>query len=316
MKLVFYGTPDFAVPALTRLLDSPHRVAAVVTQPDRPRGRGRRIAESPVKQAAAARGIRILQPERLGDGAFLSSLSALEPDLAVVAAYGKMLPDAVLAAPRLRTINIHPSLLPKFRGAAPVQRAIIAGETETGVTIMRLVREMDAGPMFARRVRPIGPDETSDVVEADLARLGAELLLEVVGALQAGTATERTQDHRAATLAPRLSRGDGEIDWRSPAPTIHNLVRGLHPWPHASAALGGARYLIHRTAVVASPRADPPAPGTVVEASGDRLRVATGHRGVIAILEIQPEGRRRLATRAFLAGHRWSPGQRFDTVST
>ncbi len=315
MNVVFYGTPDFAVPALTRLLDSPHRVAAVVTQPDRPRGRGRRVAASPVKQVAAARAVRVLQPARPGDGAFLATLSALEPDLAVVAAYGRLLPDAALAAPRLGTINVHPSLLPKYRGAAPVQRAIIAGETGTGVTIIRLVREMDAGPMFARRTRPIAPDETSDVVEADLARLGADLLLEVVHALETGTATEHAQDHAAATFAPRLSRRDGEIDWCAPAPAIHNLVRGLHPWPHASGVLGGARYLIHRTAIAAPAQPDPPPPGTVTEASGDRLLVATGSGGAIAIIEIQPEGRRRVATRAFLAGHRWSPGARFDTVS-
>ncbi len=315
MNVVFYGTPEFAVPALTGLFDSPHRVAAVVTQPDRARGRGQRVSESPVKRAAAARGARVLQPERPGDGAFLAALSALEPDLAVVAAYGRMLPDAVLAAPRLRTINIHPSLLPKYRGAAPVQRAIIAGETETGVTIMRLVREMDAGPTFARRTRPIAPDETSDVVEADLSRLGADLLLEVIDELEAGTAAERAQDHEAATLAPRLSREDGRIDWRAPATAIHNLVRGLHPWPHASAGFDGARYLIHRTAVAASSSPNVPAPGTLIEAAGDRLLVATGHGGALAILEIQPEGRRRLATRPFLAGRRWSPGQRFDTVS-
>ena len=315
MNVVFYGTPDFALPALTGLLDSPHRVAAVITRPDRPRGRGQRVAESPVKQVATARGVRILQPERLGGGAFLATLSALEPDLAIVAAYGRMLPDAVLAAPRLRTINIHPSLLPKYRGAAPVQRAIIAGETGTGVTIMRLVHEMDAGPLFARRVRPIAPDETSDVVEADLARLGADLLLEVIGALEAGTATARAQDHRAATFAPPLSREDSAIDWRAPAPTIHNLVRGLHPWPHASGVFGDARYLVHRTAVAAPAGSDGLTPGTIVEASGDRLLVATGHGGAIAILEIQPEGRRRVATRAFLAGRRWSPGERFDTVS-
>ena len=315
MNVVFYGTPEFAVPALTRLLDSPHRVAAVVTQPDRARGRGQRVSESPVKWAATSRGARVLQPERLGDGAFLATLSALEPDLAVVAAYGRMLPDAVLEAPRLRTINIHPSLLPKYRGAAPVQRAIIAGETETGVTIMRLVHEMDAGPTFARRTRPIAPDETSDVVEADLSRLGADLLLEVIDELEAGTAAEHAQDHGAATLAPRLSREDGRIDWRAPAPAIHNLVRGLHPWPHASAMFDGARYLIHRTAGAASPGPDAAAPGTLVEAAGDRLLVATGHGGALAILEIQPEGRRRLATRPFLAGRRWSPGQRFDTVS-
>lgn len=313
MNLVFYGTPDFAAPALTRLLESPHRVVAVVTQPDRRRGRGQRIAPSPVKRLAAAQGVPVLQPERPGDAAFLTALSALEPDLAVVAAYGRMLPDALLTTPRLGTINIHPSLLPKYRGAAPVQRAIIAGETETGVTIMRLVREMDAGPTFARRVRAIAQDETSDVVEADLARQGADLLLEVIDALEAGTATEHAQDHAAATFAPRLSREEGDIDWRSPAPAIHNLVRGLHPWPHAAGVLGGDRYLIHRTALAAPAR--PAAPGTILEASGDRLHVSTGHGGAVAILELQPEGRRRLETRAFLAGHRWSPGQRFDPVS-
>lgn len=314
MNVVFYGTPAFAVPALTRLLDSRHGIAAVVTQPDRRRGRGQRVAPSPVKQMAAARGALILQPERLGDGEFLATLTALDPDLAIVAAYGRMLPDAVLTAPRLGTINIHPSLLPKYRGAAPVQRAIIAGETETGVTIMRLVHEMDAGPLYAWRTRSIAEDETSDVVEADLACLGADLLLEVVDDLETGTATEHPQDHAAATFASRLSREDGEIDWHAPAPEIHNLVRGLHPWPHASSVLGGTRHLIHRTAIAAPAGPPPPAPGTILEASGDRLLVSTGHGGAVAILEIQPEGRRRLGTRAFLAGYRWLPGQRFDTV--
>ncbi len=315
MTVVFYGTPAFAVPALTRLLDSRHRIAAVVTQPDRPRGRGQRIVPSPVKRTATAQGVRILQPERLDDGEFPAALSALEPDLAIVAAYGRMLPDVVLTAPRLGTINIHPSLLPKYRGAAPVQRAIIAGETETGVTIMRLVHEMDAGPMFAWRKRPIAGDETSDVVEADLACLGADVLLEVVRDLETGAATEHPQDHAAATFAPRLSRADGEIDWRAPASEIHNLVRGVRPWPHASSVLAGARHLIHRTAIGAPVGADAPTPGTILEASGDRLVVSTGHGGAVAILEIQPEGRRRLATRAFLAGHRGLRGQRFDIVA-
>ena len=313
VNVVFYGTPEFAVPALTSLLDSPHRVAAVVTQPDRRRGRGQRLAAPPVKRIAAANAVPVLQPDRSGSEAFLAALSALEPDLAVVAAYGRLLPDPVLAVPRLGTINIHPSLLPKYRGAAPVHRAVIAGETETGVSIMRLVREMDAGPVFARRTRPIAPDETSAALETDLARIGAELLLEVVHDLEAGAAVEQPQDHAAATFAPRLTREDGDIDWRAPAAAIHNLVRGLHPWPHASGVLDGARYLIHRTAIADSAHPDPPAPGTVVEASGDRLLVSTGHGGAVGILEIQPEGRRRLDTRAFLAGRRWLPGLRFDS---
>lgn len=316
MNIVFYGTPAFAVPTLAGLFDSPHRVAAVVTQPDRRRGRGRRIVPAPVKQLAAAQGARILQPERPAGDAFVAALSSVEPDLAIVAAYGRMLPDAVLSTPRLGTINVHPSLLPKYRGAAPVQRAVIAGETTTGVTIMRLVREMDAGPMLAWRSRRIGPDETSDAVEADLARLGAELALDVVRDLEAGSAVEHPQDHAAATFAPRLSRDDGAIDWRAPASEIHNLVRGLHPWPHAASALGGARHVIHRTALTAPAAGAPAAPGTILEASGDRLVAATGHDGAVAILEIQPEGRRRLTARAFLAGHRWLPGQRFDTLPT
>jgi methionyl-tRNA formyltransferase len=312
VKVVFYGTPGFAVPALTRLFDSPHRIAAVVTQPDRRRGRGQRLAPPATKEIAAANRIPVLQPERPAGDAFLGALRELQPDLAVVAAYGRLIPDAVLAVPRLGTINIHPSLLPKYRGAAPVHRAIIAGEVETGVTIMRLVREMDAGPMFAHKTRPIGPDETSEAVEADLARLGADLLLQVIHAIETGAAMERAQDHGAATFAPRLSREDGNIDWHASAAAIHNLVRGLHPWPHAAGVLGGSRYLIHRTATVLDPRSHAPAPGTIVEASGDRLLVSTGDGGALAILEIQPEGRRRLDTRAFLAGRRWSPGQRFD----
>lgn len=315
MRIVFYGTPAFAVPTLTRLLDAPHTVAAVVTQPDRPRGRGRTVSDSPVKQAAAAHGLSLLQPERLRDERFLARMADLEPDLAVVAAYGRMLPAALLHTPRLGTINVHASLLPKYRGAAPVQRAIIAGEPETGVTIIRLVQEMDAGPMLARSSRAIAPDETSRTVEAALAELGATLLIDTVGRLEAGTAVEEAQDHRFATFAPRLARDDGVIDWRAPARAIHDLVRGLHPWPHACATLDGARYLIHRTGVIDGPRHGIP-PGTLLESSGERLVVATGRGGALAILEIQPEGRRRLSARAFLAGRRWSPGQRFDSPAS
>ena len=312
MRIVFYGTPAFAVPTLNRLLDSPHTVAAVVTQPDRPRGRGRTVSESPVKQVAAAHRLPVLQPERIRDERFLAKVADLEPDLAVVAAYGRLLPDALLQTPRLGTINVHASLLPKYRGAAPVHRAIIAGEPETGVTIIRLVQAMDAGPMLARRSRAIAPDETSQTVETALAELGGALLVETVENLQAGTVTEEAQDDGAATFAPRLSRGDAVIDWCASAQAIHDLVRGLHPWPHAFATLDGARYLIHRSGVCREPRRDVP-PGTLLEASGDRLVVATGRGGALAILEIQPEGRRRLSARAFLAGRRWSPGQRFDS---
>ena len=201
VKTLFYGTPAFALPTLQRLLDSPHPIVAVVTQPDRPRGRGRRVSASPVKQLAAAYDIPVLEPTRARSDALLHAVAAFGPDLAVVAAYGKILPDALLDTPRLGTINVHASLLPKYRGAAPIQRAIIAGETTTGVTIIRLVAEMDAGPMLARGAVTIGPEESSIVVEQGLAHLGADLLLKTVKALETGHATETEQDHAAATLS-------------------------------------------------------------------------------------------------------------------
>ena len=212
VKTVFFGTPGFAVPTLARLLASPHPVVAVVTRPDRPRGRGRRVSPSPVKSLAAEHGIPVLQPERLASDAVRQQIAAYEPDVAVVAAYGRILPDPLLETPRLGTFNVHASLLPEYRGAAPIQRAILAGETRTGVTIIRLVREMDAGPMLARRPLAIGPDATSSAVEQGLAELGADLLLEAVAEIEAAAATETPQDHAAATFAPRLTRDDGRID--------------------------------------------------------------------------------------------------------
>lgn len=310
LRIAFFGTPAFAVPTLEALLASPHSVVAVVTQPDRPRGRGQRVSHAPVKELAQRHGLDPLQPDRLKDEAFLDRLRALEPDLGIVAAYGKILPEVVLALPRLGLLNVHASLLPKYRGAAPVHRAVIAGEGETGVTIMRVVRELDAGPMLAWRRRTIGDEETSADVERDLARLGADLLLDTLDGLVRGSTTEVPQDHREASYAARLSKTDGVMDWSHPAGALHNLVRGLHPWPHASSHLGGARYLIHRTRVVPDPPA-PASPGLILDASGDRLVVATGRGGALQILDIQPEGRRVMSAREFLAGHRVSPGTRF-----
>lgn len=313
VRVVFLGTPAFAVPTLERLLASAHEVAAVVTQPDRPRGRGQRVSESPVKQLAAARGLPVLQPERMKDPAFVEALAALAPDLGVVAAYGKMLPDRLLALPRLGMINVHASLLPAYRGAAPIHRAVMAGETETGITIIRLVREMDAGPMLRRAALPIDADDDAETLERALAALGAVTLLQAADDLESGRAAEEEQDHARATFAPRLTRADGAIDWSRTAGQVHDQVRGLHPWPRAFSHLGGARYLIHRTAVVEPPGEAPAAPGQVLEAAGDRLVVAAGSGTAVAILEIQPEGRRALPARAFLAGHPLAPGTAFKT---
>ncbi len=320
VKTVFFGTPAFAVPILERLLTSPHDVAGVVTQPDRPRGRGQRVSASPVKAVAETNHLPVLQPERMTDPDFVEALRRLQPDLGVVAAYGKFFPDHLLDLPRLGMINVHASLLPKYRGAAPIHRAVMAGEKESGVTIIKLVREMDAGPMLRREPIPIGPDETSVSLEPRLAELGAELLVQTIDALDTGRVVARDQDPSQVTFAPRLSRDDGRIDWTKTAPQIHNQVRGLHPWPHAFGYLNNVRYLLLRTRVVASlapsPNDPPPVVGQVLEAAKDRLIVSTGQQTALALLELQSEGRHPLTTRAFLAGHRLAPGAVFLPVSS
>ena len=319
MRIAFFGTPAFAVPSLERLVAAGERVVLAVTQPDRPRGRGQRLEPSPVKTSALDHGIPLLQPERARDPDLAARLAASGADLGVVVAYGKLLPDAVLATPRHCVVNVHASLLPRYRGAAPIQRAVIAGERETGVTMIRLVREMDAGPMLASATRPIGEHETSTEVARELAAMGADLLLATVQAIAAGRAREQPQDHALATYAPPLAREDGRIDWTRPARAVHDLVRGLHPWPPAFAFLDGSRYLIRRTAPHAGPtpgREPASPPGAVVEARGDRLRVACGGGSVLSILEIQPEGRRALPARDFLAGRRIAPGAVFRPSPT
>jgi methionyl-tRNA formyltransferase len=308
LRIVFFGTPDFAVPTLTALLASRHPVVAVVSQPDRPRGRGQRIQPTPTRAVAAAAGVTVLQPDRIRDDAFLDALAALSPDLGVVAAYGRILPESLLAIPRFGMINVHASLLPAYRGAAPVHRAVMAGETETGVTIMRVVRELDAGPMMAKASRPIGPDETSVDVERALAELGAPLLVSVVEALAAGSQAETPQDDRLASFAPKIARSEGAIDWTRPAAEIHNLVRGLQPWPLVSVWLAGGRHVIHRTERTGERAAVPG--GTIVEARADRLLAAGGDGGVLRIVAIQPEGRRVMTAREFLAGRHVTPGTR------
>jgi methionyl-tRNA formyltransferase len=310
LRIVYFGTPEFAVPTLERLIASRHQVIAVVSQPDRPKGRGQKLQPTPTRAAAERHHIPVLQPQRIRSGEFLASIASLRPDLGVVAAYGRILPDELLAIPRLGMINVHGSMLPAYRGAAPVHRAVIAGDAETGVTIMRVVRELDAGPMLAMRRRPIGPDETSADVERALAELGAPLLLDVVEDLAAGRATETAQDDALATYAPKIQRAEGAVDWSQPAAAIHNLVRGLQPWPLVSARMDGTRYLIHRTAVIDQPTAEPA--GSIVAASGDRLDVAAGDGRVVRILQIQPEGKRIMTAREFLAGHKPRPGARFE----
>ena len=338
-RIVFFGTPDFAVPTLDALLRSRHHVVGVVTRADRPRGRGQKTSEPPVKTRAIAAGLPVLQPERIKDEGFLAAFAAFDPDLVVLAAYGKILTDAVLAAPRLGVLNVHASLLPRYRGAAPVHRAVINGDRETGVTIMKMVKALDAGPMLAIARHPIGPDDTTEDVERALGQIGAELLLTTVDALAAGSVPEVAQDDAGATYASRITKDDGVVDWTQPATRIHDLIRGLYPWPHAYTFYRGRRLILLRSTVDADAKASalrtngsmlhstagPPnpegfglrtvndagaivAPGTILEATGDRLELATGD-GTLVITQIQAEGRRPMTSREFLAGHPLTAGE-------
>jgi methionyl-tRNA formyltransferase len=309
IRIVFFGTPNFAVPTLTRLLDSRHQVVAVVTQPDRPRGRGQRISDAPVKALAVERGLHVLQPERLSRDLFEGAFKELSADLGVVAAYGKILPEWLLQTPRMGMINVHASLLPRWRGAAPVHRAVMAGDAETGVTIMRVVKALDAGPMLARFARPIGPDESSDVVERDLAARGADLLVSILDDLAAGRIAEVPQDEANVTYAPRLTKEEGLIDWSRPALALHNQVRGLRPWPAAYTFLKGARLVIHQ-ARLSEHDAQGASAGTCIEAAS-AITIACGDNQSLAILQLQPEGRRVMAARDFAAGHAPLTGQHF-----
>lgn len=306
LRIAYFGTPDFAVPGLRALMASAHRVVVLVSQPDRPKGRGQKLLPTPTKAVAGAAGIPVLQPTRLKDETFVEQLRAFALDLGVVAAYGRIIPDAVLAVPRLGMINIHASLLPAYRGAAPVHRAVINGDEATGVTIMRVVTALDAGPMFAAARRSIGPDETTPEVERDLASLGARLVVEVVDRLAAGTAHEVAQDDSLATYAPKIERHEGTIDWTLPARRIHDLVRGLQPWPLVSAWLGGGRCLLHRTQPTDEASSAPA--GTIAHASGGVIAIAAGDGRLLRLLELQPEGKRVMSAREFLAGRRLDAG--------
>lgn len=300
LRVAFFGTPSFAVATLNALLDSSHCVAVVVTQPDRGRGRGQHVSDAPVKARAVEAGIPVLQPLALGGPEFLEAVGRYGVDVGIVAAYGRILPASVLSWPKLGMVNVHASLLPRYRGAAPVHRAVIAGERETGVTIMRVVQALDAGPTLASVRRPIGDDETSEEVERDLAQKGARLLVSTVDDLAAGTAIETPQDDAAATYAPRLTKTDGVVDWSRSARGIHDLIRGLHPWPHAFTYLNGGRLILLRSS--ASSDETGAAPGTVVAAHGTEFRVAAGS-GVVIVRELQAGGKRPMNARDFLAGH-------------
>ena len=301
MHIVFMGTPDFAAASLEALLQSDDVVVGVVTQPDRPKGRGQVLAPSPVKLLAQREGIPLLQPLKMKDPEFLQTLAGWKPDLIAVTAFGRILPPAVLSLPPRGCINVHGSLLPKYRGAGPIQWAIINGERETGITTMLMDEGMDTGAMLRQEAIPITDDDTAGTLARRLAALGGRLLVETIAQLKAGTLVPTPQDSSQATMAPLLKKEDGSIDWTLPAVTLANRIRGLAPWPGAyTAAPGSDRWTIWRAHALPGPATK--TPGTVVAVTNEAIHVATGE-GVLALLELQPANSRRMGVAQYVAGH-------------
>jgi methionyl-tRNA formyltransferase len=307
LNIIFMGTPAFAVPPLDALAAAGHRVLMAVTQPDRPVGRGRKLTPSPVKRTALRLGIALRQPEKIKTEAFTRELAALAPDVLVVVAFGRILPRALLDLPRLGAVNIHGSLLPRYRGAAPIQWAVINGEALTGVTAMLMDEGLDTGPILCSREVPIRPDDTSATLHDRLSVAGAGLLIEALEGLATGSLTPVAQDDRLATYAPMLSKKDGRIPWEKPAREVECFIRGMTPWPGAFTFHGDRRLKIFRAQPLAVETGE--TPGRVLPGFADELRVATGD-GVLSILEIQGESGKRLAIRDFLRGCDLPPGIR------
>ena len=305
MRIVFFGTSSFALPSLEAVAGAGHEILLCVTQPDKPQGRGQRVEASPVKQAALRLGLAVAQPERLAP----PLIAAAAPEVGVVASYGRLIPPDVLAVPRHGMLGVHPSLLPKYRGAAPVTWALLNGDPITGVSIYRLTAALDAGDVAAQERVAIGPEEDAVSLTRRLAAVGAQALLRVLEALAAGGAKFFPQDRAQASEAPKLAKAQGRIDWRLPAQEIARLVRATAPWPGATTTLGATAIKVS-AARAAGPAPTGAAPGTIVDTRGGLLRVATGD-GALEIAELQPAGRRRMRAHEFLAGHRVGAGDRF-----
>ena len=300
MRVVFMGTPDIAATCLKGILEAGINVVGVYTQPDRPKNRGMKLTCSPVKELAVQYGLPVFQPENFREDETVEQLRALQPDVVAVVAYGRILPQRVLDIPVKGCINIHASLLPKYRGSAPYQWAVLNGEKESGVTAMYLCREMDAGDMIDTAVTPIGPDETAGELLDRLAVLGAELLVKTLDRMEAGEAERIPQDHALATYAPMLDKSMCPIDWSKTAQQVHDHVRGLHPWPVATTELAGTKFKIHSTAVV--PGKAGAVPGTVLGLTRTGLQVACGE-GAVEIRSLQAEGGKRMAAPDYFRGH-------------
>lgn len=311
MRTVFFGTPDIAVPTL-RAVEALHDITAVVCQPDKPQGRSKKPVPPPVKVAADALDIPVHQPTKLNDGAFEAWLRDQAPEVCTIAAYGRLLKQPLLDIPPMGWLNMHPSLLPKYRGPSPIRSAILHGDTETGVSIMRLVLEMDAGDILLQEKVAIGENENAAQLAGRLGKLGAELMLRGLRMLDEGTARFTPQDPDRAVECRMFEKADGRIRWAESAAAIHNLVRAAHPWPIAHCHLDGQVYRIHATERVGSAASTDP--GTVEAVLEDRLIVATGD-GLLAVTEIQAPGKRVMAAGDFLRGHRLEPGVQFTDIA-
>ncbi len=289
LRIVFAGTPEFASEHLKALLDSPHEIIAVYTQPDRPAGRGQKLMPSPVKQLAAQHGIPVMQPPTLRDAAAQAELAALQPDLLVVVAYGLILPQVVLDIPRLGCINSHASLLPRWRGAAPIQRAVQAGDAESGVTVMRMELGLDTGPMLLKTVTPITAEDTGGTLHDRLAELGPPAVLQAITGLADGTLVGEVQDDSLATYAHKLNKDEARIDWSRPADELERLIRAFNPWPICHSTLNGEALKVLAASVAANPAQAQGVPGAILEASKDGLIVACGV-GALRLTRLQLPG--------------------------
>ena len=310
MRIVFMGTPDFSVPTLEALVASGHEVVAVVTQPDKPKGRGKEIHMSPVKECALQHNIPVYQPVRARDEAFVEEMRALNPDAMVVIAFGQILPKSLLDLPKYGCVNIHASLLPKYRGAAPIQWAVINGDEETGITTMMMDVEMDTGDMLEKTVVKLDPEETGGSLFDRLSLLGGDLILSTLSKLEKGEITPVPQDHEKATYVKKISKSMGDIDWTMDAVSIERLVRGLNPWPSAFTRWNGKMLKIWEAKVLPDPDVKLPC-GSVISASDEGLKIQTG-AGVLCVTSLQLEGKKRMDTAAFLRGYQVAAGSMME----
>jgi methionyl-tRNA formyltransferase len=311
VKILFWGTPQFAVPSLRALGEEGHDIVGVVTQPDRPAGRGRELRASAVKEEALDESFRILEPESARSDGFVEDIAGLGADLSVVVAYGQILSLEALSVPLMGSVNLHASLLPALRGAAPINWSIIGGDTVTGVTVMRIIEQMDAGPILFQAEEPIAPEETASDLRMRLSEIGAEALVEALVLLEAGLIEEREQDEWQATYAPKVDRATARIDWGHPSVVVSNFIRGMDAVPGAWSELDGGPVKLFR------PSADPEVipeerPGTIVEADRDTGLLVATVDGAVRIREVQPQGKRRMDAGAWILGRGATAGQRFE----